>query len=151
MAEVGVASPRRITVSLFFFRFLISSWGQRWQCPQSWAFWHPRGFQNQAHGLQLPVPCKMDPWLGVPGGATSPGGESKLDPERLLATLGVDAPSARDVSLKGAALGGGLSCDNAASPQPIAVAGRLMFLDTLLPLVGNAASREADILAQRLP
>mmetsp|Transcript_91781 Transcript_91781/g.278800 ORF Transcript_91781/g.278800 Transcript_91781/m.278800 type:complete len:222 (-) Transcript_91781:174-839(-) len=58
---------------LVFFLALISPSGHRWQWPHSRSFWQPCGFQNQAQGLQRPVPWRADPWLGMPGWGCSPG------------------------------------------------------------------------------
>lgn len=76
---VGVTRPKRITSTLFRLRAFNSPSGHKWQCPQFSAFLHPVAFQNQAHGRQFPDSCKAEPWLGVPGGAASPGGKSGAD------------------------------------------------------------------------
>merc|ERR1740123_1880552 len=70
----GVASPSCIIVCFAFLRALISPSGQRWQWAQSSPFRQPPCFQNQAQGRQCPLPCSTEPWLGVPGGGLSPGG-----------------------------------------------------------------------------
>lgn len=59
--RTGTRAPIRMAVSLTRLRSLSSPLGQRWQCAQAWPFWHPCGFQNQAHGRHWPSSCNDEP------------------------------------------------------------------------------------------
>mmetsp|Transcript_65161 Transcript_65161/g.151331 ORF Transcript_65161/g.151331 Transcript_65161/m.151331 type:complete len:282 (+) Transcript_65161:119-964(+) len=64
----------RFAATFDFLRALSSPSGQRWQWRHSEPLAQPCGRQNHAQGLQCPVPCKADPWLGDPRGGSKPGG-----------------------------------------------------------------------------
>mmetsp|Transcript_65528 Transcript_65528/g.185151 ORF Transcript_65528/g.185151 Transcript_65528/m.185151 type:complete len:235 (+) Transcript_65528:898-1602(+) len=62
------------THGLDFLRICASPSGQRWQCVQSCPLPQLPGLQNHTHGRQAFVPWSREPWLGAPGGGSSPGG-----------------------------------------------------------------------------
>mmetsp|Transcript_87449 Transcript_87449/g.247972 ORF Transcript_87449/g.247972 Transcript_87449/m.247972 type:complete len:308 (+) Transcript_87449:379-1302(+) len=73
-SDFGVARPTRRRARLYFFRAFSAPTGHMWQWAQSWPFWHPTGFQNQAQGWHSPLPWNADPWLGALGASSRPGG-----------------------------------------------------------------------------
>lgn len=60
---VCASAPDRNAASFSLFRLLTSPSGHKWQYLQSAAFKQLLGFQNQAHGWHVPVPCNVEPLL----------------------------------------------------------------------------------------
>jgi len=87
----GWMMPALIAATLVFLRVFNSPSGQRWQYPQLAPLWQPRGFQNQAQGLHLPVPsCSIEPALGsgpVEGPPTFVGEGTNCLPSLEVATV----------------------------------------------------------------
>mmetsp|Transcript_78060 Transcript_78060/g.226502 ORF Transcript_78060/g.226502 Transcript_78060/m.226502 type:complete len:223 (+) Transcript_78060:121-789(+) len=86
----GCKMPILIAAIFAFFLLFNSPSGQRWQNGQRFPLPHPRGFQNQAQGLQFPVP-----WFAAPAESTGPMVNPHIDstPSACFWTLSSMSPS----------------------------------------------------------
>lgn len=64
--DFGVMDSMRSEATFFFFCFLTSPSGHKWQKRHWNSFWQPLGFQYHAHGRHTPLSCKAEPSLGMP-------------------------------------------------------------------------------------
>merc|ERR1719262_2168701 len=55
----------RMVTNFVFLRRLISPCGHKWQCRHCFPLLQPWCFQNQAHGLQVPAACSVEPTEGA--------------------------------------------------------------------------------------